>query len=169
MLGKKKRFRILPIICGLFTLFLSMFSKIPLSFITPLLGYPVSDISLEFLTVGTVQFFAWGSLDSGIISTNFNNISIADSIPFIFWLITLLAGLFLFMSSSYMNKPKNMKKLMAISLFFLVTELIYHLTHYFILIYSGGTVSLGNGVYYLSSLIILIFIAFLRVTDYHFT
>ncbi|MHA1728660.1 MAG: hypothetical protein ACTSWY_07990 [Promethearchaeota archaeon] len=169
----QKYFRKLPLIGGLITLYISFAAVIPISILSSLFGFSFGDISLEFFTINGIEtLYLWGILESGppiTIETNFSQFPIPpDSlIPFIFWIITLISGICGVIGSSYNAKPENMKKLIKISAFFLIFELVYYLSGYFNFYTAGDTVLFGTGFYCIIILIVIFVVSSLRISDYH--
>ena len=163
---KRKYFRKLPFICGCITLYLSFIAVIPFNLLSSLIGSPISDLTLEIIQVEGYFYYFWGQIESGRSQLLFDEISINNSIPFLLWLFTVAAGIFGIISSSYKAKPKNMKKLVEMSLFILLTILVYYISFYVSLTSSSVTVEFGSGFYILIGLIISFFISSRKITDY---
>ena len=164
---KRKYFRKLPFICGCLTLYLSFMAIIPLSLLSSLMGSPISDLTLEIIQVDGYYYFLWGQIESGISQLSFDEISIANSVAFILWLCSVTAGIFGIIGSSYKAKPKNMKKMVELSLFLLIMILIYYISLFVSSYPSSVTVNFGPGFYILIILIVFFIISGLKITDYN--
>ena len=158
---KRKYFRKLPFICGFLILYLSFIAVIPLSLLS------ISDLTLEIIRVDGYYYFLWGQIESGISQLSFDEITIGNSIAFILWLCSVTAGIFGIISSSYKAKPKNMKKLVELSLFLLIMILIYYISLFVSFYISSGIVSFGPGFYILITLIVFFIISGRKITDYN--
>lgn len=164
---KRKYFRKLPFVCGCLTLYLSFIAVIPLNSLSFFLGFSIPDITLEIIQVDGYFYYFWGQIESGMSQLSFEEISINNSIDFILWLCMVTAGIFGIISSSYKAKPKNMKKLVELSLFLLLIILIYYISLFVSLYYSSVLIEFGSGFYILIILIIFFMISSRKITDYN--
>ncbi len=161
MAEKKKNFRIIPLIGGLLTLYMTFMSVIPLSLIF------LTDISLDILQMGDIKLFLWGIIDSGSIMTNFSSINLENIVPFILWILSLLSGIFGIIGSSYDAKPKYMKKLVRFAAFFLILNIIYYIVLFiFWSFIPGSAIRINLGLYFLIIIAIIFIISARKFTDY---
>lgn len=163
--NSKKRFRKLPLVGGLFTLYICFFANIPLGLISNIIPMALSNISLNIMSINQLDYYIWGILDSASPIIDYSNITLESLIPLSIWLMALISGILGIVGSSYKADPKKMKRLILIAAVLLITDLTYFGSLYFILTISLSS-SLGIGFFAIFICLGIYVIAATRITEY---
>jgi hypothetical protein len=152
---KKKYFRFLPLLAGIFGLILSFIASIPMG--------SSLNISFHIVEMENVYFYLWGLVENGAVWFDFSLITLDNLVPLIFWIFCLCSAIFGIIGTFYTEKPSIVKKLLIIAGFSMFVELVYYII---ILIIYRGNLTLGIGFYALISMIVIYFVSSLSITEY---
>ncbi len=155
MTEKKKYFRFLPLLGGIFALLIVFIASIPLG----------SSINLSFHMLGSsgIYHYVWGIVESDVIWFGYHTISVDNVVPLVLWILLVFAAICGIIGISYKENPKSMKKLLLIGGFVVTLELGYFTTLYFL---DYGTYTFGFGYYGLILILFLYFLSAGLITDY---
>jgi hypothetical protein len=164
--NNSKRFRKLPLLGSLITLYFCFFAVIPLGVFSGLFSVSLSDIPLNILNINQFEYYIWGVLDSGVAVIDYSNLTLDSLLPLTMWLIAVIAGILGMVGSAYNEIPKKMKKLIKLAAVFLIINLVYYVLLY-VFWMNTAVMELGYGLYMMIICIIIYILAAVRVTEYH--
>jgi len=164
---KSRGFRKLPILAGTLLFYFSFFSVIPFGILSSLGTYSFSDIGLEILNVDNIKIYIWGALEDSNLIIDYSIINLNAILSLLPWLGTIISAIFSFISSSYNENPKILKKLLKLSSLLLILILFYYITLYFYWKYTPtATITFGIGIIFIIIPLILQIFGTIRITDY---